>query len=100
MPDPLPPYRDGKVHVLKERCSTCVFRPGNLMNLNEGRFKDLVETNRERDTAFACHQTLYGQTPAEAICRGYFDAYGDEITPLRMAKIMGIIEEVNHQKES
>lgn len=99
MTDPLPPYRDGKVHVLKERCSTCVFRPGNLMNLKEGRFKDLVETNRRLDTAFSCHQTLYGQTEAEAICRGYFDAYKEEVTPLRMAVALDVIEEVDHEKE-
>lgn len=86
-------YRDGKIHVMSERCSTCVFRPGNLMQLHEGRFKDLVETNRQRDTAFACHQTLASKPLAEAVCRGYFDAYGDTITPLALAKALGLIEE-------
>jgi hypothetical protein len=95
----LPPFRkddDGvdRVHVLSERCDTCVFRPGNLMSLNPGRMKDLVETNRERDTAFACHQTIYRDDRDQAICRGYYDAYGKEITPLRMATAFGIIAEV------
>lgn len=93
------PYRNGKIHVLSERCSTCVFRPGNLMKLNDGRLQGLIESNRSEDTAFACHQTLYGQAPAESICRGYFDAYGDEITPLRMGKMFGIIEEVDPPKK-
>lgn len=89
-------YRDGKVHVMSERCSTCVFRPGNKMHLPPGRFKQLVEVNRENDTAFACHQTLdYGgyDVPGAAVCRGYFDAYKDEITPLMMARALDVIEE-------
>jgi hypothetical protein len=61
------------------------------MHLQPGRFKDLVETNRARDTAFACHQTLYRDDVGQAICRGYFDAYGDEITPLRLARAWDMI---------
>lgn len=93
-----PPYRaddDGveRIHVLSERCSTCVFRPGNLMSLQPGRMKDLVESNRELDTAFACHQTIYRPDVDEAVCRGYFDAFGDEITPLMLGKAMDLIAE-------
>lgn len=88
-----PPFHDGKVHVMPEKCSTCVFK-GNLMHLQPGRIKDLVQTNLERDTAFACHQTLYGQREQEAICRGYFDRYKEEVTPLRFAVAMDVIEEV------
>lgn len=97
-PDDIQPYRDGKIHVLKERCSTCVFRGGNLMHLAPGRMKDLVEENRRQDTAFSCHQTLpYGEYEVDgmAICRGYFDAYGDQVTPLRLAVAMDVIEEVD-----
>lgn len=89
----LQPYRDGKVHVMSERCSTCVFRPGNLMHLQPGRLKDLVETNLANDTAFACHQTIYGSDErGEAICRGYFDAHQTDVTPLRFAVALGVIE--------
>ena len=88
-----PPYRDGKVHVVSERCSTCVFRAGNLMHLNAGRLQDLVQTNLDNDTAFACHQTTYNQDErGEAICKGYFDAYGTEVTPLRFAVALDMIE--------
>lgn len=89
------PYRGGRVHVLTEKCSTCVFRPGNLMSLAAGRLKDLADDNRRADTALTCHQTLpYNHYEAEpAICRGYFDAYAEEITPLRMAVAIGIIEQ-------
>lgn len=89
-----PPFRSGRVHVKAERCSDCVFRPGNLMRLNPGRLADLVEQNRERDTAFACHQTTFGHDEnGEAICRGYFDAFAKDITPLRMAVALDMIEE-------
>lgn len=85
------PYRDGAVHVLSERCSTCVFRPGNLMSLQPGRLADLVEQNRSRDTAFACHQTIYRHDVEPSVCRGYYDAYGDDITPLRLAAALEIL---------
>lgn len=84
----LGPYRDGKVHVLAERCSTCVFRPGNLMTLSDGRLRDLIDQNLKADAALTCHKTI-GHDPA--VCRGFFDAY--ETTPLRLAKAFRIIEE-------
>jgi hypothetical protein len=90
------------VHVLSERCSTCVFRAGNKMHLTPGRFQDLVATNREQDTAFSCHQTLpYGdyEVEGEAVCRGHFDAYAAEITALKLARAMEIIEEVDPPTE-
>lgn len=87
-------YRDGKVHVLSEKCSTCVFRPGNLMTLPPGRMKELVETNRENDVAFACHQTImYPTRDDAAICRGYFDRFKDEVTPLILAQALDVVVE-------
>ena len=84
-------YRDGQVHVLTEKCQTCVFRAGNLMRLQEGRLKDLVDSNLAEDTALVCHATLYKDGVDNAVCRGYFDAYGTEVTPLRMAQMMDLI---------
>lgn len=89
-----PPYHDGMIHVVSEKCGTCVLRPGNLMHLQEGRLKDLIETNLRADTAFACHQTIYGGAEQEALCRGYVDAYGDSVTPVRVARLFGAIKEV------
>lgn len=66
------------------------------MHLNEGRLADMVKSNLAEDTGFACHQTLsYGEyeVPGEAICRGFYDAYGDEVTPLRLATAMGLVTE-------
>lgn len=91
------PYRDGKLHVGARKCDTCVFRSGNLMHLNEGRLADLVKSNLEADTALTCHETLpeWTDTPnAGAICRGFWDAYADAITALRLAQALDIVEEV------
>lgn len=91
-----PPYSDNKVHVMVERCSTCVFHPGNLMRLEDGRLKDLVSQNLARDTALVCHKTIYEEEYVQkAVCRGFYDAYGAEVTPLRMAQALGVIEETD-----
>lgn len=91
------PYRDDKVHVMAEKCSTCVFRPGNLMDLKPGRVKDLVRGNLDDESALICHKTLAyspGQ-PDGAICSGFFDAYAQDSTTLRLAIAMDIIERVS-----
>lgn len=91
------PYRDDHLHVVAEKCQTCVFRPGNPMRLEPGRLADLVESNRSAGSALVCHKTLpYGEHPevGGAICRGYWDAYSDQDGPLMLAKAVGIVREV------
>lgn len=87
------PYRDGAVHVLNDRCTTCVFRPGNLMSLQPGRLAQLADDNIAADSALTCHQTLpYGGYDAPpAVCRGFYDAYADRTLPLRLARQMDLI---------
>lgn len=89
------PYRGGKVHVLAEKCSTCIFRPGNKMHLQPGRVKEMVEGSLKESGAITCHQTLpYGEYEADpAVCRGFYDAYKDQHMLLRLAESMGIVEE-------
>lgn len=88
------PWRGGAVHVLDDRCTTCVFRPGNLMSLQPGRLAQLGAENVAADSALTCHQTLtynsdYDAPPA--VCRGFYDAYADRTLPLRLARLMGLI---------
>lgn len=83
--------------LLAERCSSCVFRPGNLMRLAPGRLADILDTNRERGTALICHQTLsYGDHPevGEALCRGFYDAYGDTIAVIQVVNRLGGFTEI------
>jgi hypothetical protein len=69
-----PVYHEGKVHVMAEMCSTCVFRPGNLMRLAPGRLKDMVDTSVADGAGITCHKTIHGRAEQEATCRGFFDA--------------------------
>jgi hypothetical protein len=83
--------------LLAERCSSCVFRPGNLMSLSPGRLADLVQGNLDNGAALICHQTLdYGDHPefGEAVCRGFYDAYGDQCNSIRVMERIGGFAEV------
>lgn len=99
------PFRDDRIHVLAEKCSTCIFRPGNPMHLKPGRVKDILDSNIENDSALQCHKTLaYSAEQWDpAICRGFFDhPRSDESFPVRLARAMDLIEydpipEDNHE---
>jgi len=83
--------------LLTEQCSTCVFRPGNLMHLREGRLHDLVNENLRAGAALTCHQTLsYGEHPdfGEAVCRGFYDAVGPRSQIVRIVERLGGYDEV------
>lgn len=87
-------FNNGKVYVRREMCSTCIFAPGNRMQLRSGRVKDmLAATQGDPAGNIPCHQTIYGLREQEAICRGFFDKYATPV--LRMAEARGIIEEVD-----
>lgn len=81
-------YRGGKVHVLESKCSTCIFRPGNLMFLPDGRRDALVKENIDSGGAIACHQTLDGD---QAVCRGFFDVHKDDVPGLTVGERLGMI---------
>jgi len=80
-------FRDGKVHVCSRLCDTCVFRPGNLMSLNPGRLREMVEEARRSESGIVCHSTL--GTGANAVCRGFYDRYPTQ--PLQIASRLGRI---------
>lgn len=92
--NPLPVYHSAKVHVMSEKCSTCIFRPGNLMHLQPGRVKEMVEESIKQEAGITCHKTLYGQADQHAVCRGFFDSYADRVSLLRLARGLKMIEEV------
>lgn len=83
-------YRDGKVHVCKKMCSTCIFRPGNLMHLEDGRVEQMVESSTKDESAIICHKTL--DQPDQAVCRGFWDKHRSETAPLRAAEALGVVE--------
>lgn len=83
-------YRDGKVHVCREMCSTCIFRPGNLMDLRGGRVRGMVEAARKDGSSIVCHKTLGEHN---AVCRGFFERYAT--APLQIAERLGLLVEVD-----
>jgi hypothetical protein len=67
-----------KPRLLACQCNTCVFRPGNLTHLAEGRLADLVQHAIDGESFVVCHDTLpRGPFPhtLPAICRGFDDRY-------------------------
>ena len=89
-------YRDGKVHVQAEKCSTCIFHPGNRMGLHRGRVRAMVEATQEPGATIPCHQTLEEyegpQSGHNAVCRGWWDAYAKHDPILMLGERMGVIE--------
>ena len=85
-------YRDGKVHILSRKCATCIFRPGNLMQLEPGRVREMVDGAIACDSAIVCHDTLDRRTRENAVCRGFYDRYKNHTLPLRLTQIVGNTE--------
>lgn len=83
-----------KSRLLSRKCGTCVFRPGNLMDLGTGRLKDLVDQAMGKRGFVVCHDTLpHGQFPdaKPAICRGFFEGYTTDGLQL-IERLFGFVE--------
>lgn len=70
------PEADMAVWVQASKCDTCIFHPGNRMNLRPGRLADMVRGVVEEGSHIPCHDTLLYASPTRqrpAVCRGMFD---------------------------
>lgn len=89
----------GKLYLASDQCHDCVFaKAGRCLDLGPGRLKELAGDLRRRDDFLLCHNSYEPLGPVgaqPAICRGFFDAYGVEITAIRMAKILGLLVEID-----
>lgn len=85
------PFRDGKIWVLSEKCSTCIFRPGNLMHLRPGAVEKLVQECLEENTTISCHDTLHDPDRGRSVCRGFYDVHREDVMPLRLAMAYDMI---------
>jgi hypothetical protein len=83
-------YVDGKVHIRKRRCDTCIFRPGNLMDLEEGRVEQMVADAQRDESCIPCHHHLYSGEAVEPVCRGFYELHAT--LPIRLAEAMDIVE--------
>ncbi|MEV4813868.1 hypothetical protein [Micromonospora avicenniae] len=84
----------GKSRLMSRLCDTCIFAPGNRMNLGPGRLRALVTQAREQGSYIVCHDTLphylYPQVKP-AICRGFADRYRTRALQL-IERLWGFVE--------
>lgn len=71
----LPPFgAESKLRLMAAMCSTCIFRPGNLMDLERGRVRGMLAEVRRNDSYVPCHKTLGTGRPS-AVCKGSSEAH-------------------------
>ena len=87
-------YRDGMVHVCARKCSTCIYRPGNLMRLEDGRKEGMESEAVANQSVIPCHKTIYGAEVGPAICRGYWDTQKHNVGMLSVAERLGYVKEI------
>ncbi len=75
--------------VFSRRCATCVLRTDNRLGLRPGRLAEVIDQHRATGTALVCHETTYGQAPAEVLCRGYYDLHGAEAGSVQVLYRLG-----------
>ena len=87
-------YREGRVHVLAEKCATCIFRP-HERPVDGARVAGMVRDTKDNPGAtVVCHHTICGEgEPANAICRGWWERFADGDPILRLAQASGIVTE-------
>lgn len=91
---PFNTYRDGKIHLLSEKCATCIFNP-HTRPVDGARVAGMVRDTMDAEGAtVVCHHTLYNEKQENAICRGWYDRFADRDNVLQLAKAMNVIEEV------
>lgn len=83
---PLTP--DG-LRVCSHLCETCVFRPGNLMELRPGRLRGMIRDALRADSCIPCHKTLDGE---RAVCRGFYDLHRRDTLACRLGLVVGVLE--------
>jgi hypothetical protein len=84
-------YRGGLVHVLSEKCQSCIFTKNRPV---EGeRVAQMVrDTKDDPGATIPCHSTLYRPGKQDnAICAGWFERFAETDPVLRQAQAMGII---------
>lgn len=87
-------YRDGKIHLLNEMCSTCIFNP-KTRPVDGQRVAGMVRDTMDDDGAtVVCHSTLMTEPQENAICRGWYDRLGKRDSILALALEVGAIKEV------
>lgn len=95
--------KDGMPRLLSAQCYSCIGRPGNKMDLRAGRVRQMIQDTLQGGGVIPCHQTLsYGDHPeagGPAVCRWFYDAYGDRSNLVRIYDRLGGWTEVEPPQE-
>ncbi|OLE24573.1 MAG: hypothetical protein AUG49_13030, partial [Catenulispora sp. 13_1_20CM_3_70_7] len=87
-----------RLYLSSRKCHDCVFAPRDrCLDLGPGRLKEITDDLRGRDEFLLCHNSYAPLGPAgaqPAICRGFFDAHGTEATAIRLARMLGLLVEI------
>lgn len=78
-------YRDGFVHVMSKRCSTCIY--GAHSPVDKPRREEVAGSAIDAESTIICHKTL--GTGENAACRGFFDLTPTQ--PLQVASRLGLV---------
>jgi len=79
-------YVDGKVHIRKRRCDTCIF--GGNSPVSVERREEMVAICAKGEGCIPCHHHL-GEA-VEPVCHGFYELRQNFI--LRLAEAMEVIE--------
>ncbi len=85
-------HDSGLPRVLDRKCDTCIFRPGNLMHLNDGTREDMVRDALAHGSWIVCHATLPdtgNPIGTQALCRGFWDVHARDSLGCRLAVAFG-----------
>jgi len=82
-------FVDGRVHVRKRMCKTCIFGSNRLMGIDQERVDQMTRDADKADTCIPCHDHLYQGEDIEPVCKGYYDRGSSAV--LRLATAMDIV---------
>jgi hypothetical protein len=83
----IPVYRDGKIHVLKRQCATCIFWPDERAAVETERAAGMLAECIQTDTIVPCHEWMDTKTPV--VCRGLFNQR--KVAVLQIAERLGAV---------
>jgi hypothetical protein len=89
-------YRDGRIHVMSEKCAQCAFTPDRIVP--GSRVASIVRATKDEPGAtFTCHESTIAGT-GDAICAAWFDRFSDSDPILSLGAGMGIIDRTTQPK--
>ena len=80
-------YVNGKVHVRRRQCETCIFGPHSPIGTE--RRDEMIATCAD-EGVIPCHKHLYQGESTNPVCHGFYALRGNMI--LRLAEAYDIIE--------